>query len=49
MQIKKYIKQELVMNQITFVANVRELNTKGKLHVNINVNERNTFIPKKLH
>ena len=46
MQIKKYIKQELVMIRIIFVANMRELITKNKLHnMHINFNDRNTFIP----
>ena len=36
MQIKKCIKQELVMIRIIFVANMRELTTENKLHVNIN-------------
>ena len=47
MQIKTCIKQELVIIRITFVANMRELNTKSKLHTNINFIDRNTFIPQK--
>ena len=35
------------MIRIIFVANMRELNTKSKLHMNININDRNTFIPQK--